>query len=121
MKKIIVIGGLSAGPSAAAKARRTDENAEIILFEKTADISYATCGIPYAISGEIEDRDRLLVVKPALLKNRFNIDVHLNEPVTYIDSKNQEIKTDHGNYTYDKLLQKSQGLKIFLIGHMPNL
>jgi NADPH-dependent 2,4-dienoyl-CoA reductase/sulfur reductase-like enzyme/rhodanese-related sulfurtransferase len=109
MKKIIVIGGLSAGPSAAAKARRTDENAEIILFEKTADISYATCGIPYAISGEIEDRDRLLVVKPALLKNRFNIDVHLNEPVTYIDSKNQEIITDHGNYTYDKLIFATGG------------
>lgn len=109
MKKIIVIGGLSAGPSAAAKARRTDENAEIILFEKTADISYATCGIPYAISGEIEDRDQLLVVKPALLKNRFNIDVHLNEPVTYIDAKNQEVKTDHGNYSYDKLIFATGG------------
>ncbi|MBK6976999.1 MAG: hypothetical protein IPH28_07655 [Cytophagaceae bacterium] len=50
MNRIVIIGGLSAGPSAAAKARREDEFAEILMFEKTADISYATCGIPYALS-----------------------------------------------------------------------
>ena len=50
MKKIIVIGGLSAGPSAAAKARRENEQTEILLFEKGANISYATCGMPYAFS-----------------------------------------------------------------------
>ena len=63
MSKIIIIGGLSAGPSAAAKARREDENAEIILFEKGTLISYATCGMPYAFSGVIEDRNNLIVVK----------------------------------------------------------
>ena len=81
MKKIIVIGGLSAGPSAAAKARRENEQAEILLFEKGANISYATCGMPYAFSGVIESRDDLMVVKPELLQNRFNIDVHLNEEI----------------------------------------
>ena len=81
---IIIVGGLSAGPSAAAKARRVNENAKILLFEKTEYISYATCGIPYSLSGTIKKRDKLLVVKPELLRDRFNIDVHLNEPVVDI-------------------------------------
>lgn len=109
MKKIIVIGGLSAGPSAAAKARRTDENSEILLFEKTANISYATCGIPYAISGKIKDREQLLVVKPELLEKRFNIDVHLNEPVIHIDKEKQEVLTEEGSYKYDKLIFATGG------------
>ena len=109
MKKIIVIGGLSAGPSAAAKARRTNEHAEILLFEKTKDISYATCGIPYAISGEIKDRNQLLVVKPELLEKRFNIDVHLNEPVILIDKEKQLVYTDNGCYNYDKLIFATGG------------
>ena len=109
MKKIIVIGGLSAGPSAAAKARRIDEKSEIILFEKTADISYATCGIPYAISGEIKHRNQLLVVKPELLKQRFNIDVHLKEPVIYIDKEKQLVQTHKGTYTYDTLIFATGG------------
>lgn len=109
MKKIIIIGGLSAGPSAAAKARRTNEEAEILLFEKTANISYATCGIPYAISGEIKDRDQLLVVKPELLEKRFKIDVHLNEPVIKIDNQEQLIYTDKGSYKYHKLIFATGG------------
>jgi NADPH-dependent 2,4-dienoyl-CoA reductase/sulfur reductase-like enzyme/rhodanese-related sulfurtransferase len=104
MKTIIVIGGLSAGPSAAAKARRTDENARIILFEKTAHISYATCGIPYAFSGKIKERDKLMVVKPELLEKRFNIEVHLNEEVTDIDPIKHIITTSKGIYHYDKLV-----------------
>lgn len=104
MKRIIVIGGLSAGPSAAAKARREDENAEIILFEKGANVSYATCGMPYAFSGVIEDRDNLLVVKPELLQNRFNIDVHLNEEIVRIDTKNKIVYSQYEDYVYDKLI-----------------
>ena len=81
MKKtrIIIVGGLSAGPSAAAKARRTDENAEIIMFEKTSHVSYATCGIPYALSGKIKTRDKLIVVQPELLEKRFGVELHLDE------------------------------------------
>ncbi|OHX64264.1 FAD-dependent oxidoreductase [Flammeovirga pacifica] len=111
-KRIIVIGGLSAGPSAAAKARRTDENAEIILFEKTANISYATCGIPYAFSGKIKDRNKLLVVKPDLLRQRFNIDVHLEEPVTNIDPESHIVYTAKGEYKYDKLVYATGGTAI---------
>ena len=104
MKRIIVIGGLSAGPSAAAKARREDENVEIILFEKGANISYATCGMPYAFSGVIEDRSNLIVVKPELLRNRFKIDVRLNEEIIKIDTKNKVVYSKIGDYEYDSLV-----------------
>ncbi len=104
MRKIIVIGGLSAGPSAAAKARREDEDAEIILFEKGANISYATCGMPYAFSGVIEDRSKLIVVSPELLKNRFNIDVRLNEEIIKIDTSNKIVYSKSGDYGYDVLV-----------------
>lgn len=104
MEKIIVIGGLSAGPSAAAKARRENENAEIIMFEKGANVSYATCGMPYAFSGVIESREQLIVVKPDLLRKRFNINVKLNEEVTDIDVENKVVKTPLGEYNYDKLI-----------------
>ncbi|WP_066222203.1 FAD-dependent oxidoreductase [Formosa haliotis] len=104
MKRIIVIGGLSAGPSAAAKARRENEHAEIILFEKGANISYATCGMPYAFSGVIESRDNLLVVKPALLKHRFNIDVRLNEEIIKIDTTQKIVYTNSDAYRYDTLV-----------------
>lgn len=101
---IIIIGGLSAGPSAAAKARRVNEKAKILLFEKTDYISYATCGIPYSLSGTIKKRDKLLVVKPELMKERFNIDVHLNEPVIDIFPEQHKILTTEGEYRYTKLI-----------------
>lgn len=101
---IIIIGGLSAGPSAAAKARRVNEKAKIILFEKTEYISYATCGIPYSLSGTIKKRDKLLVVKPELLRDRFKIDVHLNEPVLDINPDKHEVTTPKGTYGYTKLV-----------------
>jgi len=104
MKRIIIIGGLSAGPSAAAKARRYNENAEILLFEKTANISYATCGIPYALSGKIKDREDLMVVEANLLRERFNIDVRLNEEVLEVLPGQHKIRTGKGVYEYDKLV-----------------
>ena len=101
---IIIVGGLSAGPSAAAKARRVNENAKILLFEKTEYISYATCGIPYSLSGKIKKREKLLVVQPELLRDRFNIDVHLNEPVVDILPDEHKIVTSQGEYKYNKLI-----------------
>lgn len=101
---IIVIGGLSAGPSAAAKARRMNEHAEIILFEKTKYVSYATCGIPYSLSDVIPDRNKLMVVKPDLLRTRFNIDVRLEEEVIDIKPETHEVTTSKGTYTYNKLI-----------------
>ena len=101
---IIIIGGLSAGPSAAAKARRTNENAKIILFEKTEYISYATCGIPYSLSGKIKTRDKLMVVSADLLRERFNVDVHLNEPVIEIQPEEHKVITPQGEYEYTNLI-----------------
>lgn len=111
MKKnrIVIIGGLSAGPSAAAKARRMDEHAEIIMFEKTSHISYATCGIPYAMSGKIKTRDKLMVVQPELLRTRFKIDVRLNETVHDIDPVSHTVYSDKGTYQYDKLIVTTGG------------
>ncbi|MCT4588963.1 MAG: FAD-dependent oxidoreductase [Carboxylicivirga sp.] len=104
MKRIIIIGGLSAGPSAAAKARRENEEAEILLFEKSSNISYATCGIPYALSGVINSRKKLIVVEAELLKNRFNVDMHLEEEVMEILPEAHKIVTSKGEYSYDKLV-----------------
>jgi NADPH-dependent 2,4-dienoyl-CoA reductase/sulfur reductase-like enzyme/rhodanese-related sulfurtransferase len=101
---IVIVGGLSAGPAAAAKARRENEHARILLFEKTADISYATCGIPYAISGVIAERERLQVVAPELLERRFRIELHLEELVTDIDPVAKTVQTINQTYTYDKLI-----------------
>lgn len=102
--KIIVIGGLSAGPSAAAKARRQNENANIKMFEKCKNISYATCGIPYALSGIIKTREKLLVVEADLLRDRFHIDVHVEEEVIEILPKEHQVITNKATYTYDKLI-----------------
>ncbi len=101
---IIIIGGLSAGPSAAAKARRVNEKAKIILFEKTEFISYATCGIPYSLSGIIKKRDKLMIVKADLLRERFNIDVRLKEPVINILPNQHKVITPNGTYNYSKLI-----------------
>jgi NADPH-dependent 2,4-dienoyl-CoA reductase/sulfur reductase-like enzyme len=101
-RRIIIIGGLSAGPSAAAKARRENEDIEIILFEKSPNISYATCGIPYALSGKIPSRDKLLVVEANLLRERFNIDVRLEEEVIEVYPESKEVRTSKAIYGYDK-------------------
>ena len=113
MQTIIVIGGLSAGPSAAAKARRVNEHARIILFEKTSHISYATCGIPYSLSGAISDTDKLMVVKPQLLQERFGIEVHLEEPVIDIDPDQKQVITPKEVYKYDQLIYAT-GAKPFV-------
>lgn len=102
--RIIVIGGLSAGPSAAAKARRENEEAEIMLFEKGANVSYATCGMPYALSGKIESRDKLLVVEASLLEKRFKIDVRLEEKIIRVDTNKKLVVSTKGEYVYDKLM-----------------
>ena len=89
--KIIVVGGVAAGMSAAARARRLAEDAEIIVFEKDHYVSFANCGLPYHISGDIQDRDQLLVVTPAELRSRLNLDVRTEHEVIRIDQKNKLI------------------------------
>ena len=107
--KIIIVGGVAGGATAAARIRRNTEKAEIILLERGAYISYANCGLPYYIGGVIEDRDRLFVQTPEAFGKRFNIDVRIHSEVTAIDLKRKEvtIRTADGTIyqeNYDKLL-----------------
>ncbi len=108
--KILIVGGVAGGASAAARLRRLDESAEIILFEKGEYISYANCGLPYYIGDTIKDRDALLVQKPEVMQNRFNIDIRLTNEVISIDKeiKQVEVKdlSNHSTYleSYDTLV-----------------
>ena len=114
--RILVVGGVAAGASAATKARRTCEEAEIVLFEKGNYVSFANCGLPYYIGGVIEDRDELLLVTPEMFKDRFNIDVRLQNEVTDVDAKAKTVtvKTPEGIVTepYDKLILATGGTPI---------
>ena len=78
---IVIVGGVAGGASAAARARRLTEDAEIVLFERGEHISFANCGLPYHIGGAIADRDRLLVQTPEALRKRFRIDVRTRTEV----------------------------------------
>ena len=72
-KKVLIVGGVAGGASAAARMRRLDEHAEIILFERDEHISFANCGLPYYIGGTIQEREKLLVQTPKGMKDRFRI------------------------------------------------
>lgn len=105
-----IIGGVAGGASAAARLRRLDEKAEIILFERGHDISYANCGLPYYIGGVIEERENLFVQTPETFAKRFNIDVHVLSEVQAIDRNNKrltvkDLKSGELNtFAYDKLV-----------------
>lgn len=108
-KRYLIIGGVAGGATAAARIRRLSEEAEIILLEKGAYISYANCGLPYYIGGVIEERERLFVQTPEAFGKRFNIDVRTQSEVTHIDTASQHVTVRKANgeeYTegYDKLL-----------------
>lgn len=89
-KKVLIVGGVAGGASTAARMRRMDETAEIIMFERGDYISFANCGLPYYIGGAIEDREELLIQTPEAMKERFNIDVRVRQEVVAI---NKEVKT----------------------------
>ena len=90
-KRILIVGGVAGGASAAARARRLSEDAEIIVFERGEYISFANCGLPYHIGGEIQERDRLLIQTPEKMHQRFDIDVRILSEVTCIDRELQQI------------------------------
>ena len=108
--KIIIIGGVAGGATAAARIRRLDENAEIIIFERSGYISYANCGLPYYIGGVIEDKEDLTLQTPEGFYRRFIIKAKVNHEVTDIDSKNKtvsviDLKTGtRFTESYDKLI-----------------
>ena len=115
--KIVIIGGVAGGMSAATRLRRLMEDAEIVVMEKGPFVSFANCGLPYYVSGEIAEREQLLVQTPEALKARFNLDVRPHHEVVAIDpiekvitvKHETEILTEH----YDKLIL-SPGAKPFV-------
>ncbi|AJA46629.1 coenzyme A disulfide reductase [Clostridium pasteurianum DSM 525 = ATCC 6013] len=108
-KKILIIGGVAGGASAAARLRRLDEDAEIIMFEKGEYISFANCGLPYYIGETIKDRKKLIVQTPENMVKRFNVDVKPNSEVIGVDTNRKFVKVnskDKGIYeeNYDYLI-----------------
>lgn len=104
--KYVIVGGVAAGASAAARLRRLDEKAEIVLFEKGRDISYANCGIPYHVGGVIKDRDRLAVMPSARFSSWFNVDVRTESEVTAINRMNRTVTVRGGGRTYEERYDK---------------
>jgi len=108
--KLLVIGGVAAGASCAARARRLDEHAEIVIVERGPDVSFANCGLPYHVGGEIADRNALAVQTPASLKALLNLDVRPDCEAVKIDraGKRVEVKylaDDRREWlSYDKLM-----------------
>ena len=84
--KIVIIGGVAGGMSAATRLRRLNETAEIIVLEKGPYVSFMNCGLPYYIAGEIDERTDLLVQTPETLQARFDLDVRPNSEAISIDS-----------------------------------
>ena len=108
--KLLIVGGVAGGASAAARARRLSEDAEIILFERGPDVSFANCGLPYYVGGEIAERKKLLVTTPERLRTRFKLDVRTRSSVEAIDRSAKKIRVRdlasgrEYEETYDKLI-----------------
>ena len=115
--KIIIVGGVAGGMSAATRLRRLMEDAEIIIFEKGPFVSFANCGLPYYVSGEIANRDSLLVQTPESLKARFNLDVRPFHEVIQLSPEEHTVTVRHDGQEfteiYDKLIL-SPGAKPFV-------
>ena len=87
-KKILIIGGVAGGASAAARLRRLDEESQIIMFERGPYISYANCGLPYHIGNVIKERASLLLQTPEAMSNKYNVDVRVESEVISINKEN---------------------------------
>lgn len=108
--KTVIVGGVAGGASAAARLRRLDEGAEIVMFERTGYVSYANCGLPYYVGGVITDRNKLTLQTPASFAARFNIDARVHSEVVSIDRKGRRVRVrstiDGSEYDepYDNLI-----------------
>ena len=120
--KVVIVGGVAGGATAAARLRRLDEHAQITVFERSGYISYANCGLPYYIGGVIEDKEELTLQTPESIWDRFRIDMKVHHEVTDIDTSQKTVTVhnlDNGKVyeeSYDKLIL-SPGAKPV----MPNL
>ena len=108
--KIVIVGGVAGGATAAARIRRLDEHAEIVVFEKSGYVSYANCGLPYYIGGEIEDKRELTLQTPESFYARFRVDMRVHHEVIAVDVKAKTVKVRNlasgkvYSESYDKLI-----------------
>ena len=117
--KIVIIGGVAGGATAAARIRRLDEHAEIVVIERSGFVSYANCGLPYYIGEVIEDPEELTLQTPESFKRRFRIDVRVESEAVAVDTKNKKVtvKDISSGKTYDEDYDKliiSTGAKPFI-------
>ncbi|MGO1383251.1 MAG: FAD-dependent oxidoreductase [Arachnia sp.] len=106
--KLVVVGGVAGGMSAAARARRLSEDAEIIVLESRGEVSFANCGLPYFVGGEIQDKEKLLVQTPEGLSASLGLDVRINTDAVAIDTERREITVEdrdgRSTLSYDELI-----------------
>ena len=108
--KVVIVGGVAGGASAAARIRRLDEHAQIIMIERSGYVSYANCGLPYYVGGVIKEQEELTLQTPESFWDRFRIDVRVRQEVTAINPAEKTVTVhalDSGKVyteTYDKLL-----------------
>ena len=118
MEKIVIVGGVAAGATAAAKARRISPSAQITMLEAGPDISFANCGLPYYIGGDITSRSSLILQSPESFKEQYNVDVHVHTLVSSIDKEGHLIKTidtrsgEQKEFEYTKLILAQGGRPI---------
>ncbi len=115
--KLVIVGGVAAGASAAVRARRLSEVADIVLLERGEHVSFANCGLPYHIGGEISKHDDLLVVTPDYLRQTFNIDVRTGNEAVSID-RDRKLLTIH-DYVGDRIYQESYDKLVLCQGAAP--
>ncbi len=113
-KKIVIVGGVAGGMSAAARARRLSEDSEIIVFERSGYVSYANCGLPYFLGGEINSQDQLIVVTPDALRTKLNLDIRVHHEVVEINPKTKVITVRET--TTEKIYQESYDDLILSVG-----
>jgi len=118
MEKVVIIGGVAAGATAAAKVRRLSSKAEITILEAGADISFANCGLPYYIGGDIKSRSKLILQSPESFNEQYSTNVHIHTTATKIDRENKVVHTVNSNtgekraYDYTKLILAQGGRPI---------
>lgn len=100
--KVVIVGGVAGGASCAARLRRLDESAEIIMIEKGPYISFANCGLPYHVGGVIDNRDKLLLQTPQSFNARFNVDVRVNSEVKRINRNAKTVTVARDGHTYEE-------------------
>src|SRR5690625_3444470 len=103
-KKVVIIGGVAGGASVAARVRRLDEQAEVIMFERGPHVSFSNCSLPYHLSGIVEDSQKLVLMDPEIFKSRYNIEARVNQEVVKInrDEKTITIKDFVADKTYEE-------------------